>query len=137
MNLKYLNDNPNRIFLIDGLGALLTGTLLVFLIAPLELYFGMPVNVTYILAGIAFLFVVYSLSSFLFNAPLKPFLVIIMILNVLYCGITLGLIVYFSHLIKTLGILYFVGEIIIVLTLVWIERGVYLKSFKESLYEVT
>lgn len=121
----------SNIFLIDAVGALITAVLLSQLLARFESLFGMPPPILYILAGIALCFAVYS---FLIHMVIKnnrePYLKGIVIANTLYCVATLFLVFYLNDLLTWLGIVYFVGEIIIVLILVQIEITVVKKTEK-------
>jgi hypothetical protein len=107
--------NPKQLFLIDSQGALLSAFLLGVVLVHFEPLFGMPVNILYILALIAGIFFLYSFSCFLRQPEQwQPFLRGIAIANLSYCGLTLGLVLYLHQSLTTLGILYFVFEIIIV-----------------------
>jgi hypothetical protein len=46
--------NPNRVFLVDAIGALLTAFFLFSILAQFESFFGMPSKILYLLSGIAF-----------------------------------------------------------------------------------
>jgi hypothetical protein len=122
---------PRRLFLIDGLGALLTASLLAFLLAPLERYFGMPVWVLYPLAAVAGVFALYSLLCYArFPANWQPYLRGIAVANLSYCVLTAVLVVYFWGQLTVLGVLYFVGEMGVVIGLVAVEVGVYRRNYK-------
>jgi len=83
----------------------------------------MPQSILTILSIIAFAFCVYSICCFFFvNKNWKPFLQAISIANILYCCLTLGLVVYYYPQLTILGITYFSLEIIIVCGLVFFER---------------
>jgi len=85
-------------------------------------YFGMPKAMLYVLASIACLFAIYSFSchhSFKSNWPLS--LKGIIIANIAYCCLTLGLLIYYSQSITVLGWAYFLLEIVVVLALVSVE----------------
>ena len=111
-------------FLIDGVGALITGLSLSLLLTTFESFFGMPKQTLWVLGAIAFVFAVYSLLCHFLKAELKPFLYVIMTANVLYCLTTSVLVVLNFESLTVFGIAYFVGEIIIVPGLVRAEYGV-------------
>lgn len=114
--------NYKRLFLIDGFGAFLTAFFLFAILRTFNEYFGMPENILTILSLIALSFCIYSLSCFFFvNKNWKPFLKTISISNLIYCGLTLGLIVYFYLQMTILGLTYFTLEIILVCGLVYFE----------------
>ncbi len=109
-------------FLLDGLGALLTAVLLLcvfrnFLKVPdKQMRFVCP------LAILAFMFSVYSLSCYLLKIPnWKPFLRIIAAANVVYCFLSGLFLVAFWNNLTLLGRIYLVIEIWIVLALAAIE----------------
>lgn len=109
---------PPTLFLIDGLGALLSAILLGVVLVQFEAIFGMPPNVLYGLAGIAGGFCIYSLSCFLRKPEnWRPYLKGIAIANLAYCALTAGLVVYFRQRLTGLGILYFVLEIAVIVGL--------------------
>lgn len=121
---------PRRLFLIDGIGALLTASLLAFLLAPLERYFGMPVRMLYPLAAVAVVFALYSLLCYArFPARWQLYLRGIALANLSYCVLTVVLVVYFWERLTVLGGLYFVGEIGIVIGLVVVELSTTLKRY--------
>ena len=106
--------NPKRLFLIDFFGAVLSAFLLGIVLVKLESIIGMPSNVLYILAILACGFAVYSFLCYLFvKENWQPFLKIIAIINLSYCLVTMGLVIYFYQEITTLGHIYFILEMII------------------------
>ncbi|HEU4470778.1 MAG TPA: hypothetical protein VFR58_06845 [Flavisolibacter sp.] len=116
---------PERLFLLDGTGALLTAALLFFLLKPFNEFIGMPGQVLSWLSLIALFFAFYSIScALLLKGNWRPFLRIIMIANILYCCLTGGLVIYFFSELTLLGIAYFLSEIAIICSLVFLEAGV-------------
>ncbi len=120
--MKFLTNNTRNIFLIDGSGALLTAALLLGVVNTFENLFRIPANTLYVLASIALLlsacsFCFYSLAA----EKWKQLLKIIIACNILYCCITLAMIYTLSGTITTLGIVYFLIEIGVILTLVIVE----------------
>lgn len=114
--------NPKRLFLLDGLGALTSAGLLFFLLAGFEDIFGMPKAVLHVLSLIAIFFAAYSFSCFLIvKKNWKVFLSLIAAVNIIYCFITLGYVIYDYPQLTTLGLLYFIGEIAVILALVYLE----------------
>ncbi|MCB9038886.1 MAG: hypothetical protein H6557_19915 [Lewinellaceae bacterium] len=114
--------SPRKLFLIDGLGALLSAFLLGVVLVQWEHIFGMPPRVLYPLAAIAGAFAVYSLSCHWFPTQNHgPFLKGIAIANLLYCCLTLGLVVYWYPQLTALGVIYFLVEIGIVCSLAIVE----------------
>ena len=120
---QYFSANSRLIFLIDGLGALLS-TLLLLLIARFEEVFGMPKDVLYWLVPVTTIFTTYSLGSYLLNPKAwKRFLIPMAIANILYCSLTLVLLVYHFERLTVFGIAYFFAEILLILLLSRIELG--------------
>ncbi len=121
--------NPKRLFLLDGLGALSSAGLLFFLLAGFEDTFGVSKPIVHLLAGIALIFSVYSLSCFLIvKEKWKFFLSLIAITNIFYCLITAGYIYYDYPQLTLLGLVYFIGEIAVILALVYLELKAVLKG---------
>ncbi|MEM6271561.1 MAG: hypothetical protein AAF998_19145 [Bacteroidota bacterium] len=111
-----------KLFLIDGMGAIITALMLSHVLARLESFFGMPRQILFILAGIAAGFAVYSiLCHFLVRENWRPFLRGIATANIAYCIVTFGLVVYLFDTLTYLGIAYFIGEIILVVGLARFE----------------
>lgn len=114
--------NPEDAFLMDGLGALLSAILLVFLIAPLESVFGLHKSIALNLSIPVFGFTVFSLSCYFLKLKnWKPFLLLIAIANGIYCCVTMGIMMWHFHSFKALGIIYFFLEIVVIITIIAIE----------------
>ncbi len=118
-----------QVFLLDGIGAALTA------ISPFAIrvifgdIFKMPINILFVLSGIAAVYALYSLTCYVL--PLnnrKPFLRGIMVANLAYCGLTLSLVLYYWSTLTWLGIAYFLGEIGIVLMVVMLEKSIFAGS---------
>lgn len=110
----------SQLFLIDGLGALLTALMLGLVLPRFEVFFGVPPALLYPLAGVGAAFAVYSLSCHRW-APRPRLLLGIATANTLYCLVTLLLLGFLHQAITGWGVAYFVGEILLVLGLVWVE----------------
>jgi hypothetical protein len=113
---------PKKLFLVDSLGALLSALLLGLVLTRFEKTFGMPQNVLYILATLPCIFAIYSFLCFVSETQnWRLFMKIIATANLLYCCLTAGLMIYFYEKLTVLGFIYFVLEIIIVISLAFIE----------------
>jgi hypothetical protein len=113
---------PKYIFLIDGLGALVTAFSLGFILTSFEEYFGMPKAVLNYLSGTAACFAVYSLSCHFLSLKQWPsFLGFITVANLIYCVISLSLLIYLREQIMALGWIYFLLELLIIIILVGVE----------------
>ncbi len=113
---------PKSIFLLDGLGALLSAILLCIVLRTFNQYIGISKTTLTYLSWLAVLFSIYSLTCFfVLSNHWKPFLILISIANLLYGTLTLGIIIYNYHYITLIGIIYFLAEIAIIYLLVFIE----------------
>jgi len=114
--------NPQQLFLIDALGAVLSALLLGLVLPLVETFIGVPSQVLYYLAAAALCFAVYSFSCyFLFPKNWSVFMRGIAVINLAYCCVTLGFVIFLHQQITLLGLLYFIGEIIIIVTLAILE----------------
>ena len=129
--LTKISRTPRKVFLLDGVGALLSALLLVLLIVPLENIFGLSPITARTLAIPAFCFMVYSLGCYLLDLKhWKPYLQLIAIANFVYCCVIFGIVVQHYRSLTVLGILYFLGEVIIILSVIGIE----LRTIKGNKY---
>ena len=109
-------------FLLDGIGALVTAISLGIVLTKFNAYFGMPIPVLHKLALVACGFAVYSLSChFLLTAKWGKFLKPIIFANAAYCVASAILVVYHFEKLTIIGIVYFVIEILIIVALIYIE----------------
>jgi hypothetical protein len=114
--------NSRKMLFVDGIGALVSATLLGFVLVRFNDNIGMPVKVLHQLAAVAGIFAVYSFTTYMFvKENCKPYLKVIAIANLLYCCLTVGLMVYFKAELTTLGLIYFIGEVLVILALVIVE----------------
>lgn len=114
--------NPHKLFLLDGLGAVLSVTSLGLLLPYFNEYIGMPKQTLYALAVPAVFFGVYSLTCYLIRVKnWRSFLRGIAVANLLYCGVTVCLM--FSHFraLTGWGLAYFMGEVVVILVIVFWE----------------
>lgn len=116
-----LNAEPTVIFLLDGIGALVTAVLLLFILTQFEPLFGMPQRVLYLLALIAFVYSIYSFSCYFVVSNWYPYLKLIALANLIYCLLTLGFILFHYRRLTWLGGAYFVTELLIILRLAALE----------------
>jgi len=127
--IKALTRKPKTVFLVDALGAALTGIFLIAVLKPFNEFFGMPKETLTFLSILALVLATYSFSCFAFlDKNIQNFLSPIIVANLTYCILTLGLVIYYHNKITILGLAYFVGEILIICGLVYIE----LKTLKAS-----
>jgi len=120
-----LAKEPRKLFLIDCLGAFLTAFLLFAVLRAYHEFVGVAIGTLTLLAGIAAVFCIYSACCFLFlKGNWGPFIQAISIANLLYCIVTLGLVFIPGSEISLAGKIYFLGEILVVCGLVYVELAV-------------
>ena len=113
---------PRNVFLLDGIGALVSSLLLVVFLAPFESFFGMPSDYVYQLAIPAVLFAVYSIACYVFNLNnWQPFMKLIALANFLYCCLTFYLILKLFYRLTHFGVLYFLLEIAVIFMVIALE----------------
>lgn len=113
---------PKTLFLIDSVGAIITAFTLFVILRTLHDYIGMPPHVLTYLSILAVMFCLYSLMCYKFLTDnWSPFLMTISVANLLYCCLTLALMIEHFQTLTKLGIAYFIVEIIVVCSLVIIE----------------
>lgn len=120
--IKYFTFNPKHIFLIDGLGALISASLLGMVVFKLETILGIPKQMLSVLTIPPLVFAVYDLFCFLFfkkNYRLK--LTIIACCNLAYCVLSVVLAFYYLNSITFWGWAYLLVEILIVTIIAIIE----------------
>lgn len=87
--MKSILTDPKKIFLLDGIGALLTSLLLLLVVRNKTELFGVLPSVCVKLSVIAFVFCVYSLTCyFLAREKWRSLLKVIAFANIAYCVTT-------------------------------------------------
>lgn len=124
--LKYyinkFSQNPCKLFLIDGSGAMLTAFLLFGILRSFNDYFSMPETTLIFLSLSALIFCLYDVICFLvLKANWAPYLKTISIANFLYCAFTAGLLIFHYSELTFSDLLYFLTEIGIISILAFIE----------------
>lgn len=114
--------NPRTLFLIDGMGAILSATILGIVLPQFEYLIGMPITVLHYLAIAACIMAIYSLTCYVFN-PIhwRIYLTIIAVMNLTYCALSLGLVLFYYPQLTQLGLAYFIIEKFVVVPLALIE----------------
>jgi hypothetical protein len=113
---------PKKVFLIDGLGALLSIFLLGFVLPRLDKFIGMPEQTLYLLASLPCLFVTYDVFCFLSKErSTSNFIKTIALANISYCTLSIVAASYHFERLTYLGMTYFTMEIILILLLAIIE----------------
>jgi hypothetical protein len=120
--MKKATINPKTLFLIDGMGALLSALLLGVILVEFESLFGMPPKILYFLSSIAVIFALYDFVNYArFKENRVLYLRIMAILNLLYCCLTAALVIYYRQELTYWGKLYFLIEMGVVIVLAVIE----------------
>lgn len=127
--VESLKANPKYIFLIDGIGALVTSFSLFGIAFFIQVHFGMHKTVLYILGFVVVFYALYSLSCYflLFDKfgkskkKWQSFLKVIIVANSFYCIVMSFLLVQFYQNLTVLGLTYFIFEIMVIVTLVFFE----------------
>ncbi|MBQ4822553.1 hypothetical protein [Aquimarina sp. MMG016] len=123
--LTYFYENPKRLFLIDGIGAIVSAFLLGIVLVKLESFFGIPISMLYVLASLPVFFAIYDLYSYQKdNDKLTGLLKGIAIMNLLYCKLSIGLTIFHYQKITHWGWTYIIVEVLIIIILAIIELKV-------------
>lgn len=123
--VDYFTRNPNALFLLDGVGAAWTAFSLYFVLRHFYEYVGMPSIILTYLSVIGLVYCVYSmLCYFLLKISWTPYLRIIGVSNFLYCVLTMSFLYFYYNELTHIGLIYFLAEILIIMSLVYIELRV-------------
>lgn len=113
---------PKQLFLVDGLGGMLSALLLGVVLVRFETAFGMPRKVLYFLSCLAGMYALYSfLSYWRTKEKWRPYMQAIAIANLLYCCLTIGLVIYHRQELTALGVTYFLLEVVVITGLIIME----------------
>lgn len=121
---NYFIRRPGTVFLADSLGALFTA-LFLLIWRNFSGYIGIPKTTLTYLFVIAVCFCLYSAACYVVVKENRPsFLRIISIANFIYCVLTMGILIAHCAQITTIGLIYFLAEMIIICGLAYIELNV-------------
>ncbi len=113
--LNTLRSNPRKLFLIDGLGALLSSFLTGVVVAGFRDYFGIPLQAIYLLAVVPLFFAGYDTFCFLtYRGRPARRLQVIASLNILYCLLSFSIMVLYRESLTLLGYLHLIAEAVVV-----------------------
>jgi len=114
--------NIKKLFIVDGVGALLSAFFLGVVLVKLQALIGMPKNTLYVLAVFPVFFALYDFISYFQKPITQVFLLkLIAYFNSIYCIVSMYLLFQHAESLLPLGWLYFIGEIIILGILIFIE----------------
>lgn len=128
--LQRLLANPRSLFVIDGAGALISAIMLGIVLVALKDMIGMPAEALYILAALPVGFALYdAICYWAVQRNFTPFLKGIALINIGYCGFSAAFLSQYHERLTTLGWIYFIGEILLVLLIAGLEWYVAGKIF--------
>ena len=114
--------NPKRLFIVDGLGALLSAFLLGVVLVKFEHLFGIPTKTLYYLAILSIFLVIFDFFCYRnIKENSDQYLKRIAIMNLVYCFLSIGVAIYHFEIITQFGWIYILQEILIVVILAFIE----------------
>lgn len=120
--LDKLSDNAKVVFLLDAIGALLSGLFIFIILTYFENQIGIPAKTLIFLIIVAIALSIFSFCCYLFhNKNLKQNLKIISRANILYCILTIFTLFSYRQVITKLGLLYFIFEVFIIILIVKVE----------------
>lgn len=132
-SIDQLKREPKLLFLMDSIGALLTSFLLFVVLRNFHEYVGMSKAILSYLSLIALIYSIYSAACFLLlKQRFKLFLIGIGIANLLYCTLTIGLLINYRPFLTTLGVSYFLVEMTIICLLAYLELKVAALTLKQK-----
>lgn len=117
--------SPRQVFLLDGLGGVLTATLLGLVLPLFHERIGLGPWTLRGLGLIGLGYAAFSLSSF-WRSPrrIAPYLRLIVLANLAYCAVIIAVLGARRADVTALGFVYFAVEVLVILTLVGLEVGV-------------
>lgn len=119
--------NERNIFLLDGVGAVVSASFTGLVLPRYSLFLGINVSLLQSLALLPAVYALYSLSCYFVVKKTKPWMLLaIMGANFLYCLISLGLILFRERITwRAQSLLGF--EIAIILLIIFLEFRIYKK----------
>lgn len=116
------NGYIKKLFLVDGIGAIVSAVMLGIVLVKYESFFGIPASALYILAILPCFFAAYDFFCyFIIDNHHKKYIKAIAIVNILYCILSISLALFHKDLITYLGWIYIIVEVIIVIVVAVIE----------------
>lgn len=114
--------HPQKLFIVDGIGAAVSAILHIFLLAPFESFFGVPAETVYLLALFPIVFVLYDIFAYYqYNGLAQLYLKGIAVMNMMFVALSISMGIYHRDSISVWGWLYLIGECLIVAGLVRLE----------------
>jgi len=117
--------NDRNIFLVDGLGALLSATFTGLMLTRYSLFLGINVATLQALSLLPLAFSIYSFGCYFLIKRTKPWMLLAIIaVNSLYCLISLAIIL-FREKITWRGQTLLSAEIVVILFVIFLELKIY------------
>jgi hypothetical protein len=114
--------NPKHLFLIDGIGAILSAISLGVVLVMFDQFFGMPRTTLYVLAIFPCFFAGYDFLCLILKPPgVSNYLKGFAAMNFFYCLLSVGAVWLHHNDLTVYGWIYFIGEVIIVVLLSFVE----------------
>jgi hypothetical protein len=119
--------NDRTIFLLDGIGALVSLTVTGLILPHFSEILGLSKNLIYILAVFPAIYTLYSFGCYVLTKTTKPWMLLTIITgNLIYCLVSASLILLMETLTLPGKTLLF-GEILIILAVIALELRIYRK----------
>lgn len=111
-----------KVFIWDAVGALVSACLMGIVLPRFQTLFGIPLPALYFLAALPCAFVLYDLCAYQFGRNKSGQLLKgIAALNLIYAVISISLAIYHRASLTSLGWLYLVGEVLVLIVLAKFE----------------
>ena len=126
MNIISRFNSPKGVkilFILDGIGALLSAFMLAIILPKLEPIIGIPSEALQVLATFAVLIVIYDVVNVMDkNTKLKPRLRAVAHFNIVYILLSIAVVIYYNETVSFWGWAYFIGELTIIAVLAIVEK---------------
>jgi hypothetical protein len=123
--IAYFAMHPRNLFLVDGFGAALTAIMIGLVMPALPQLFIVPTSICYGLAAVAMLFALYSfVCAVLLHSSFRWYFLAIGVANLAYCIATACVVCIYFQQFTLYANLYFLLEIVVIISLVIIELKV-------------
>ena len=111
-----------RIFLLDGAGALLSALSLGVLLPCMRSFVGLPMFILHSLSLLALVYALYDFCCFKWANKTNPlWLTLIVAANLSYLVFTLCILISYQQSLELLGALYFIAELFVLSGLIFYE----------------
>lgn len=119
---------PKILFLLDGVGAFVSALFLAFILPAIQDKIGLSrEHLLYLATFAGFLLLIDVYRFMAANDKWEKRIRLVIMLNLIYCAVSVVVVGLSYQTITALGLIYFAGEIFVILLLVRFERSVYLR----------